>query len=137
MTKTRIHPETGILLRHGVRVRRISYKRVEGLFGIPGWWPAADGDGILSGPGLKAVERALDQLKAEAAAGPCAAEVRRIRQRLRLSRRRADEILVGESGTFRKYESGEFFVGRTMANLLRLLDDNPSLLKQLTAARAA
>jgi len=137
MTKKRIHPETEAILRRGMRVRKLDYKGVDGLFAIPGWWPADDGDGILEGPNLKFIDLAFDQLRAEAAEHPGPAEVRRIRQHLKLSQRRADEILAGEPGAFRKYESGEVIVSRPMANLLRLLERDPSRLKELIADRAA
>ena len=137
MTKTRIHPETGAVLGRRVRVRKLDYGGVEGFFAIPGWWPADDGDGILDGRGLKAVDRALEQLRAQAANHPGAAEVRRVRQFLKLSQRHASEVLVGEPGAFRKYEFGELIVSRPLANLLRLLESDPSRLKELTADRAA
>jgi len=137
MTKMRIHPETGAVLKRRVRVRKLDYKGVEGFFAIPGGWPADDGDGILGAAGLKTVDHAFEQLRAEAADHPGAADVRRTRERLKLSQRRASEILVGEPGVFRKYESGERIVGRPLANLLRLLERDPSRLNELAAARAA
>jgi HTH-type transcriptional regulator / antitoxin MqsA len=137
MTKKRIHPETGAVLRRGVRVRKIDYMGVDGFFAIPGWWPADDGEGILDAPDLKFIDLAFDQLRAEAAEHPGPADVRHMRQLLKLSQRRADEILAGEPGAFRKYESGERIVSRPMANVLRLLERDPSRLKELIADRAA
>ena len=137
MPKTRIHPETGAVLKRGVRVRKLDYRGVDGFFAIPGWWPADEGDGILDGADLEVFDRTFDQLKAQAAEHPGAAEVRRIRRRLKLSQRRASEVLAGEPGAFRKYESGELIVNRTMANLLRLLANDPSRLNVLIADRAA
>jgi len=137
MSDTRVHPDTGAVLRRSVRRRKLNYKGVEGFFEIPGWWPADDGDGILEGADLKVFDHAFDQLRAEASKLPDAGEVRRIRQLLKLSQRRAGEILGGGPRAFQKYESGEVIVSRPMANLLLLLDRNPSLLKELIADRAA
>lgn len=137
MANTRVHPDTGAVLKRSVQRRKLSYKGVERLFDLPGWWPADDGDGILEGPDLAVVDRAFDELRAEAAQRLKAEEVRRIRTRLKLSQRRAGEILGGGPRAFQKYESGEVVVSRPMANLLLLLDRDPSRLKELIAGKAA
>jgi HTH-type transcriptional regulator/antitoxin MqsA len=132
-----VHPETGSVLRRCIKRRKLEYKGVEREFNLPGWWPADDGDGVLDPPDIKAFREAFDQLRAEAAERLKAAEVRRIRTRLKLSQRRAGEILGGGPRAFQKYESGEVVVSRPMANLLLLLDRDPSRLKELIAERAA
>lgn len=137
MVATRIHPETGAVLKRSVRRRKLDYKGVEREFDLPGWWPADDGDGILEAADLKIVDAAFDELRAEAAQRLKADEVRRIRTRLKLSQRRAGEILGGGPRAFQKYESGEVVVSRPMANLLLLLDRDPSRLKELIRDRAA
>jgi len=134
---TRIHPETGSVLKRSVQRRKLEYKGVERAFDLPGWWPADDGDGILEADDLKIVDEAFNELRAEAAQRLKAEEVRRIRTRLKLSQRRAGEILGGGPRAFQKYESGEVVVSRPMANLLLLLDRDPSRLKELIADRAA
>jgi HTH-type transcriptional regulator/antitoxin MqsA len=137
MTDTRIHPDTGAILRRGIQRRKLDYKGVEREFDLPGWWPADDGDGILDAADLKVVDKAYQELRAEAAEQLKAAEVRRIRTRLKLSQRRAGEILGGGPRAFQKYESGEVVVSRPMANLLLLLDRDPARLKELTGKDAA
>jgi len=134
---TRIHPETGAVLKRSIQRRKLDYKGVEREFDLPGWWPADDGDGILEAADLTIVDQAFDELRAEAAQRLKAEEVRRIRTRLKLSQRRAGEILGGGPRAFQKYESGEVVVSRPMANLLLLLDRDPSRLKELIADRAA
>jgi HTH-type transcriptional regulator / antitoxin MqsA len=135
--KTIIHPETGAVLKRSVRRRTLAYKGIEQEFDLPGWWPADDGDGILDPEDLLVTNRAFGELRAEAAQRIKADEVRRIRTRLKLSQRRAGEILGGGPRAFQKYESGEVVVSRPMANLLLLLDRDPSRLKELIADRAA
>lgn len=137
MAETRVHPETGAILRRGVQRRKLDYKGVEREFDVPGWWPADDGDGILDASDLKVMDKAFQELRAEAAEQLKATEVRRIRTRLKLSQRRAGEILGGGPRAFQKYESGEVVVSRPMANLLLLLDRDPSRLKELTGKDAA
>jgi HTH-type transcriptional regulator/antitoxin MqsA len=133
----RVHPETGKLLKRDVRPTVIRYKGLERTVDLPGWYPEDDDDGIISGVDGRVADEALREMKAEIASLPKPDEVRRIRQRLKLSQRRASEILGGEPRAFRKYESGEIVVSRPMANLLRLLERDPARLKELIADRAA
>jgi HTH-type transcriptional regulator/antitoxin MqsA len=135
--ETRVHPETGKLLRRDVRATIIRYKGLERTVDLPGWYPEDDDDGIISGADGRVADDALREMKAEIASLPRPEEVRRIRLRLKLSQRRAGEILGGGPRAFQKYESGEVIVSRPMANLLMLLDQDPSLLNRLIADRAA
>ena len=137
MKETMIHPETGAILRRMVKRKKLDYKGVEKEFDLPGWWPADDGDGVLDAPDLAVANAAYRELRAEAAEQLKAEEVRRIRTRLKLSQRRAGEILGGGPRAFQKYESGEVVVSRPMANLLLLLDRDPSRLAELTGKDAA
>ena len=137
IVQTRIHPETGKTLRRGVRPMTVRYKGLERTVMQPGWWPEDDSDGLVSGLDAREADHALHEMKAEIAGLPQPDEIRRIRQRLKLSQRRAGDVLGGGPRAFQKYESGEVAVSRPMANLLLLLDRNPSLLKELIADRAA
>ena len=135
--ETRIHPETGKLLRRGVRPMTVRYKGLERTVMQPGWWPDDDSDGLISGLDAKETDHVLHEMKAEIANLPSPDDVRRIRQRLKLSQRRAGEVLGGGPRAFQKYESGEVAVSRPMANLLRLLEHEPARLKELLTDRAA
>lgn len=137
MKETMIHPETGAVLRRMMKRRKLEYKGVERVFELPGWWPADDGDGVLDAPDLAVANAAFRELRAEAAQRLKAEEVRRIRTRLKLSQRRAGELLGGGPRAFQKYESGEVVVSRPMANLLMLLDRDPARLKELASGQAA
>jgi HTH-type transcriptional regulator/antitoxin MqsA len=135
--KAMIHPETGAVLKRGVRRKMLDYKGVQRAFDLPGWWPADGGDGVLEPADLKVSSRAFDELRTEVASLPQPDEIRRIRQRLKLSQRRAGELLGGGPRAFQKYESGVVVVSRPMANLLLLLDREPSRLEEIVAERAA
>jgi HTH-type transcriptional regulator/antitoxin MqsA len=137
MVKTLTHPETGAILKRDVRRKTLKYKGIERAFNLPGWWPADDGDGILEPSDLELSSQAFDELRAEVEGLPRPDEIRRIRTRLKLSQRKAGEILGGGPRAFQKYESGEVAVSRPMANLLLLLDRDPSRLKELAADKAA
>ncbi len=136
-SETRIHPESGKLLKRDVRKSTVRYRGLERTVDQPGWYPEDDDFGILNGSDLEVGDRALHEMKAEIASLPTPDEIRRIRTRLKLSQRKASELLGGGPRAFQKYESGEVAVSRPMANLLLLLDRDPSLLKQIMAERAA
>lgn len=136
-SETRIHPESGKLLKRGVRKAIVRYRGLERTVDLPGWYPEDDDDGIISGPDAEVGDRALHEMKAEIASLPTPDEIRRIRTRLKLSQRKASELLGGGPRAFQKYESGEVAVSRPMANLLLLLDRDPTLLKQIMADHAA
>lgn len=130
-TKTRVHPVTGELLRRDTRPFTVRHKGLERTVDQPGWYPEDNDEGILEGDDLRVADEALQEIKAEIAMLPDPDEVRRIRQRLGLSQRRAGEILGGGPRAFQKYESGEVAVSRPMANLLKLLDRDPARLADL------
>ena len=138
MTDTvRLHPETGATLTRGVRRTPVEYRHGSVTVDLPGWYPDGDGDGLHDATDMRLLDRALNRLKAEAEGLPDADEIRRIRRRLRLSQRRAGELLGGGPRAFQKYEAGDVLVSRPMANLLKLLDAEPSLLARLGDQRAA
>lgn len=138
MTDTvRLHPETGATLTRGVRRTPVEYRHGSVTVDLPGWYPDGDGDGLHDATDMRLLDRALNRLKAEAEGLPTAEDIRRIRRRLRLSQRRAGELLGGGPRAFQKYEAGDVLVSRPMANLLKLLDADPSLLARLGDQRAA
>ncbi|MCG5240961.1 type II TA system antitoxin MqsA family protein [Azospirillum doebereinerae] len=61
-----------------------------------------------------------------------APEVKRIRKKLGLKQDEAGRILGGGPMAFNKYERRKDQPTRAMANLLRLLDNDPSRLKELS-----
>lgn len=133
MPRTRIHPETGEKLIRDVRPFTVRYQGLSRTVNLPGWYPkrtGSDDDGILEGDDMKAADEALREMKAELAAlHP--QDIRAIRMRLKLSQRKAGELLGGGPRAFQKYESGEVLVSKPMAQLLRLLDRDPRRLKEL------
>jgi DNA-binding transcriptional regulator YiaG len=62
-------------------------------------------------------------------------DIRRIRESLGLSQVEAGEILGGGPRAFTKYESGTIKPAASVANILRLLDANPSVLATLTGGK--
>src|SRR5207253_1735613 len=95
------------------------------------------GDSVHVGVDLAAADRARAELKAEVQGVLKPDEVRAIRLRLKLSQRKAGEILGGGARAFQKYESGEVLVSKPMTQLLRLLSRDPKRLKELARQDAA
>lgn len=138
MRETRIHPVTGEILKRDVRPFVVRYQGRSRKVDLPGWYPAKKGgDGIHVGDDMEASDRALAELKAEVHGVLKPQEVRAIRLRLKLSQRKAGELLGGGPRSFQKYESGEVLVSRPMTQLLRLLARDPRRLKELMASKAA
>jgi HTH-type transcriptional regulator/antitoxin MqsA len=109
----------------------LAYKGQERVTRTLGWWCTNCGEAIFAGKALLARDRAFVQLKAETdqVLGP--GEIATVREKLRLSQRRAGEILGGGPRAFQKYESGKQAVSVPMSNLLRLLAGDPARLREL------
>lgn len=82
--------------------------------------------------------RAIKIFRARIDAEPLTpAEVRRIRKRLGLTQRQADEIFDGGPYSFSQYERGTAQQSKLTDKLLRLLDKHPELIAELAADQAA
>jgi len=103
----------------------------------PGLWCQACGEGFFDDADMDVRDRALATLKAEAENVLPPAEVARIRAKLKLSQREAGKVLGGGINAFHKYEKGDAVISDAMANLLRLLDRHPAMLKTLERIRIA
>ena len=64
---TRICPETGAVLRRGVRQETLTYRGFTTTFEMPGWYPEGSDEGVHNGEDMKISDRALNRLKAQAA----------------------------------------------------------------------
>ena len=138
MSETRIHPETGEKLSRDVRPFTVRHGGRERVVQLPGWYPVKKGaEGVHIGADMDVVDRTLVELKAEVQGVLKPDEVRAIRLRLKLSQRKAGEILGGGPRAFQKYESGEVLVSRPMTQLLRLLSRDPKRLQELLRRSAA
>jgi HTH-type transcriptional regulator / antitoxin MqsA len=138
MSEIRIHPETGEKLTRDVRPFIVRFEGHTRRVDLPGWYPARKGGKSLHvGDDMEIVDRTLVELKAETQGVLKPDEVRAIRLRLKLSQRKAGEILGGGPRAFQKYESGDVLVSRPMTQLLRLLEHDPRRLKELVRKAAA
>jgi HTH-type transcriptional regulator/antitoxin MqsA len=126
----RIHPETGATLHRDVRPFTVTYKGRGLTVDQPGWYPENDGDALFVGKDLEPAATALKRLKADEKKA-LAARVRTARQTLKLSQRKAGEMLGGGPRAFQKYEAGTAEPSQPMLNLLKLLENDPRRLKEL------
>ncbi len=138
MSQTHIHPVTGERLKRDTRPFIVRYRDLERTVDLPGWYPAKrGGESLHVGDDMAAADVALAEMKAECQGVLKPAEIRAIRLRLKLSQRKASELLGGGPRAFQKYESGEVLVSRPMTQLLRLLDRDPRRLAELERPSAA
>jgi HTH-type transcriptional regulator/antitoxin MqsA len=128
---TMVSPETGEILRRGVRLFTVAYRGRTRTVDLPGYYPDGDGAGVHIGQDMAVTDAALRALKEEVEGLPSPATIRRVRKKLRLSQREAGSLLkVGESA-FDKYERGLVEPSGPTSQLLRLLDRHPELAEEL------
>lgn len=126
--------ETGAELKRDIRPFTINYQGHSKTFDMPGWYPANDEcEATFTQDDLKLYDKAIKELKAKAEHLLLPNEIRSIRKRLKLTQIQAGLLLGGGKRAFQKYESGDVIPSRAISNLLRLLSNNPSLLKTLPA----
>lgn len=131
LPETMVSPETGQLLRRGVRPFIVSYKGLSRTVELPGYYPGNGDEGVHVGDDMAVTDAALRLLKEEVEGIPSPATIRRVRKKLNLSQREAGGLLkVGESA-FDKYERGLVEPSGPTSQLLRLLDQHPELVEEL------
>ena len=130
MSETRIHPETGKLLRQDVRQQVVAVGSLSRVVDVPGWYPDDDSDSIHSGADLKAANEAFVELRAA-----YAERVRTVRKRLKLTQEEAGRIIGGGRRAFQKYESGATLPSDAAVGLLEILDRHPEEVETLRQLR--
>lgn len=123
--------ECGSDMVRDTRPHDVVYKEESVQVQQPGWYCTGCREVVLDGTDMDVTEEAFVRLRAEVDGILTPAEVTRIRKHLGLSQRQAGALLGGGPRSFQKYESGADWVTRAMANLLRLLDKDPSRLSEL------
>ena len=61
--ETRIHPETGEILRRDIRPVKYTYRGESIIIDQPGWYPAEGDNGILTSADMDVSDKALRILK--------------------------------------------------------------------------
>lgn len=131
LPETMPSPETGQVLRRGIRPFAVAYKGETLTVDLPGYYPDGEGEGVHVGDDMHVVDVALRTLKETVDGVPTPATIRRIRTKLKLSQREAGALLrVGESA-FDKYERGLVEPSGPTIQLIRVLDRHPELAEEL------
>ena len=97
---------------------------------VDGWHCPACGEIEFSGKEGERYADALDKLRLKVDVEE-AAELARIRKKLKLSQRRAAVIAGGGVNAFSRYENGKARPVAAVVNLFRLLDKHPELIDEL------
>lgn len=129
-------PECGAVAVQEVRTDTVEYKGHKAPVRVSGRWCDGCGEAVFEGDALQKREQAFLALRAKVEGVLSPARVAAIRQRLKLSQRRAGEILGGGPRAFQKYESGTQQVSVPMTNLLALLERDPRRLGELAKQTA-
>jgi HTH-type transcriptional regulator / antitoxin MqsA len=135
-TETRPCPQCGSKMRFHSKPETIEYKGHTTTISTEAWWCTSCDEGVLEGKALKANETAFMALKAEVDGILDAESVAKVRKKLKLSQRKAGELLGGGPRAFQKYESGAIMVSAPMSNLLRLLGNDPTRIQELQQLQA-
>ncbi|MGB3710469.1 MAG: type II toxin-antitoxin system MqsA family antitoxin [Erythrobacter sp.] len=131
MTKTRIHPETGEILRRDVREQLITFGPLSETVEVSGWYPDGDGDAIHTGADLKAANEVYKKLRS--AYGQ---RVRDLRLRLNLTQEQAGAIIGGGRRAFQKYEAGTMAPSDAAIGLIAILERCPEQIETLKQLKA-
>jgi HTH-type transcriptional regulator / antitoxin MqsA len=133
MAETKIpplSPITGKPMVRGFRPLTITYKGRSETVSMPGWYDDDAEGGIHTGDDMKVSDAVLLKLRIAVDHLLTPEEVRRIRKKVGLSQRDAGFVIGGGPNAFQKYESGEVLVSKIVANVLRVLDDDPELIEK-------
>ena len=128
---TIVSPETGETLRRGVRPFIVTYKSKSITVELPGYYPESGGVGVHVGDDMAVTDAALRTLKEEIEGIPSPATIRRVRDKLKLSQRKAGGLLKVGENAFDKYERGLVEPSGPTSQLLRILDQHPELIEEL------
>ena len=132
MTEIRIHPETGEVLRRGVRSQVVAFGSMSQTVELAGWYPDNGSDSIHSGADLAVSDQVFRDLKAA-----YAAHVRSVRKRLKLTQEEAGRLIGGGRRAFQKYESGATPPSDAAVGLIEILHRRPEEIEVLKAIRPA
>lgn len=128
--QTRIHPETGAVLRRRKRVKVVAFRDLTRTVTVQGWFPVDDGDGILSREDAKPIDAALLEMKKIYAERVRALSVS-VRKVAKLNQEEASRLLTGSRNSFHKYERGKAAPSYPTLVLMKLIQDEPALVQRI------
>ena len=123
----------GGTLRHELKAVHFDYRGKSLDYPQVGAWCDRCDEGIMTGEEAAVNEGLLDDFMRRVEHEE-AAELARIRKKLKLSQKEAARITGGGHNAFSRYERGAAKPLPAVMNLFRLLDRHPELLKEIMAA---
>lgn len=125
-------PETGEQLIRSARPFEVVYKGSSVMVDLPGYYPAGEGEGVHVGEDMRVVDEALRELRRRVDGVPTPAEIRALRQKLKLSQVAAGELFKVGANAFDKYERGLVAPSGPTVQLMTLLKRHPELAGELS-----
>jgi HTH-type transcriptional regulator/antitoxin MqsA len=120
-------------LKHGNKRTVFEYRGRTLEHDQVGTWCSHCSEAVLTGKEAMATELMIDEFMIKVDKEE-AADLARIRKRLKLTQKEASRITGGGHNAFSRYERGEAKPLPAIVKLLRLLDKHPELLKEVMAA---
>ena len=124
--------ENGVMERKTLRETHHTYKGHTLEIDQPGEYSAACEEGILSPEDLQATQKQIRDFHAKVDGLLTSDEIRKIRKKLNLTQKKAAEIFGGGPNAFSRYERGEATPLRSTINLLKILNNHPEQLQEIS-----
>jgi len=121
--ETRIHPETGAVLKRGIRPQVVQYGIYRSVVETPGWYPDDGNEGVHELSDLDQNEAAFVTLRSA-----YIAHLKDFRDRLGLTQEAASLLIGGGPRAFQKYESGRGQPTSAAIKLIEVLFERPDVL---------
>lgn len=116
---------------HKIKKVQLTYKGNTILYKQPGYWCDSCNEGVIESGDRKATQKQLMEFRSSIDGLLTPDEIKRIRKKLKLTQRGASQQFGGGVNAFNRYEKGETQIYRATSQILRLLDKDPSQLKEL------
>ena len=117
---------------HQTKPMTLFYKGQSITTDQPGFWCDSCGEAVIGGKDRKATQKVLQAFRARVDGLLTPDEIRSIRKKLKLTQQRASEIFGGGVNAFSRYERGETAVYLSTSQLLKILDNHPELLSEIS-----
>ncbi|MBF0133814.1 MAG: type II toxin-antitoxin system MqsA family antitoxin [Magnetococcales bacterium] len=124
------------VMERSERATEIHYRGETTTINLPGWYCRC-GESTHDSADMVVSDHALNLLKARTNGLLEPDHIAKIRKRLKLSQRKAGEILGGGPNAFHKYEKGKILVSKAISNLLKILDHDPKALQLLESKKGS
>lgn len=116
---------------HQTKPLNLNYKSQTITVQQPGFWCDSCAESVIGGDDRKATQKKLQTFRSQIDGLTTPAEIKRIREKIRLTQQQAANLFGGGINAFSRYERGETPPPRSLCVLLELLDRHPRLLNEL------